>query len=224
MTNNIILLSGFAGSGKDTVGQYIVEKYGYTRLSFAEKVKDVCSTIFEFDRSVLEGLTKEDRASRESPDELWSHLFDSPFSMRDSMIDIAMILRNHYDENIWVYTVLKQIIDNQYENVVITDNRFTNEIEVLKKWLPDYNIVTVNVQRNAPKWYKDFVKYLIDNNIFFDDYNDWQSGLTVFLKQSNQKFNITEMNLIGYDFDKYIYNEYSTQELYVEIDYLMEQI
>ena len=36
----IIGLSGYARSGKDTVAQVLVEKYGFQRIAFADKIRE----------------------------------------------------------------------------------------------------------------------------------------------------------------------------------------
>jgi hypothetical protein len=37
---NIIGLTGYAQSGKDTFASILVEKYGYSRIAFADKIRD----------------------------------------------------------------------------------------------------------------------------------------------------------------------------------------
>lgn len=37
----VLGLSGYAKAGKDTVGQVLVDEFGFTRLSFADKLRDV---------------------------------------------------------------------------------------------------------------------------------------------------------------------------------------
>lgn len=39
----IIGISGFAGAGKDTVGQILVEHHGFTRVAFADKLKTLAA-------------------------------------------------------------------------------------------------------------------------------------------------------------------------------------
>ena len=41
----LIGLTGFAGSGKSTVAQYLVEQHGFTRLSFAAPLKKMLRTL-----------------------------------------------------------------------------------------------------------------------------------------------------------------------------------
>ena len=37
---NVIGLTGYAGSGKDTLANILVEEYGFTRIAFADKTKE----------------------------------------------------------------------------------------------------------------------------------------------------------------------------------------
>ena len=39
----LVALSGWKGSGKDTLANYLVKKYGFKRLAFADKLKDMAS-------------------------------------------------------------------------------------------------------------------------------------------------------------------------------------
>jgi len=36
---NILGLSGYAQSGKDTIADYLVKNYGYTKISFADPIR-----------------------------------------------------------------------------------------------------------------------------------------------------------------------------------------
>ena len=60
-------------SGKGTqLLIYLVEQ-GFTKVSFADKLKDGVATIFGWDRAMLEGDTNESRRSwREQVDEFWT--------------------------------------------------------------------------------------------------------------------------------------------------------
>lgn len=68
---NIIGVVGFIGSGKNTVGNFLIDSLGYKQDSFAGPLKDCVSVVFGWDRQMLEGDTKESRAWRDSPDEWW---------------------------------------------------------------------------------------------------------------------------------------------------------
>ena len=57
----IIGVTGFIGSGKDTIANYLVAKHGFVRDSFAGTLKDAVAQVFGWDRELLEGLTPEAR-------------------------------------------------------------------------------------------------------------------------------------------------------------------
>jgi len=58
----IICLSGFKGSGKDTLAAYMIEQYGAIRVALADPLKDSVAEEFEIDRSSLD-----DSKRKESP-------------------------------------------------------------------------------------------------------------------------------------------------------------
>lgn len=152
----IIGIVGFAGSGKGTVGDILVEKYDFCKLSFADAVKDSTSAIFGWQRHLLEGDTDESRKFRETKDDFWSARFGydvTPRYMLQLMGTEAG--REVFHDDLWIHTVERRI---QYkreweleEDFVIPDVRFPNEIEAIRKW----GGVVVRVVRGAePEWYE----------------------------------------------------------------------
>ena len=53
----LIGLVGLIGSGKDTVAERLVTHHDYKRDSFAKSLKDAVSSMFNWDREMLEGNT-----------------------------------------------------------------------------------------------------------------------------------------------------------------------
>jgi hypothetical protein len=148
----IIAICGFQGSGKDTLASILIEKYGYKKLSFAGTVKDVASVVFSWDRKMLEGDTKESREWREQVDEWWSNKLGIPnltprYILQQFGTDL---FRNHFHKDIWIACVERKL--QQYEKVVITDCRFPNEIQIMKK----YDATVIHIYRGAlPEWFYD---------------------------------------------------------------------
>ena len=68
----IIGICGLIGSGKGTVADILVEEHNFQKISFADKLKDAVSLLFDWDRDMLEGDTAESRYWREQPDNFWS--------------------------------------------------------------------------------------------------------------------------------------------------------
>ncbi len=131
----IISLSGFQGSGKDTVADILCNRYGYKRISFAASLKDAVATVFSWDREMLEGRTAEARAAREQVDEWWSaRLQMQGLTPRRVLQEWGTdVLRNHFHADIWVASLERTIMTAPADaRFVITDCRFPNELHVLR--------------------------------------------------------------------------------------------
>lgn len=58
----IFAVSGWAGSGKDTVAEYLIKTHGFRRVAFADILKDMVAEQYGIDRSSLD-----DRDRKEKP-------------------------------------------------------------------------------------------------------------------------------------------------------------
>lgn len=143
----IIGLVGFIGSGKGTVGE-ILESKGFKRDSFAAPLKDAVSTIFGWNRALLEGDTKDSREWREKNDPFWSEKFGKPFSPRMALQLMGTEAgREIFHRDIWVISLFHR---SQGKNIVVTDVRFKNEIDFIQR----NGGFVVRVKRgNDPNWY-----------------------------------------------------------------------
>lgn len=136
----IIGLCGAQGSGKDTVANILVTKYGFVRISFAAALKDVVAILFSWPRHMLEGDTPESRAWRLEPDAEWSLKTGIPgFSPRKALQTVGTdLIRHHIYINLWIDIVEKRIAmiltANPEAKIVVTDCRFTNEVAAVKKF------------------------------------------------------------------------------------------
>jgi hypothetical protein len=81
----IIAISGWKGSGKDTLAEHLSKKYGYVQLSFAKPLKDNVASQYRVDRSSID-----DRQTKEWP------LLDKPVYVKDSFTE--MIVKHLYKE------------------------------------------------------------------------------------------------------------------------------
>ena len=128
----IIGICGLIGSGKGTVGDILVEQ-GYKKVSFADKLKDGVATIFDWDRSMLEGDTDESRTWREQPDEFWSNETKMEVTPRLVLQLFGTdCLRNGFYDGVWVSLLKKHILDNPGD-YVIPDVRFRNEQNMIRE-------------------------------------------------------------------------------------------
>lgn len=191
----IIAITGLKGSGKDSTADYIVKNYAnYEKDSFAATVKDSVSAIFGWDRKMLAGETPYDRELREKKDEFWSEKLGYDVTPRIAMQKIGTdTLRNHFDKNIWIYSLEHRLL-NSDKNIIITDCRFKNEIDALKK----HNALFIRVERNPlPTWFRDVEKLNLDG---------YQSDAVAELVPEIKQIHSSEWDWIGYDKPDYILN------------------
>ena len=170
----IIGTIGFIGSGKGTVADILVEKKGFTKLAFADAVKDATAAIFGWPRALLEGDTEESRKFRETPDEWWSEKtgkFITPRYMLQLMGTEAG--RDVFHPDLWILALEKKL--GMYQNVVISDVRFPNEIDFIQRM----GGFVVRVKRgDDPEWYDAALKANLEGNTdYMSDhlihYSEW---------------------------------------------------
>ena len=149
----IVGITGFIGSGKDTVANMFVER-GCAHDSFASPVKDVCASIFGWPRDMLEGDRVESRDFRETPDMFWTKKLGVPhFTPRLALQLLGTeVLRNHFAPDIWInsleYRIRKQNLEAPC--TVISDARFRNELDLIK----NMGGIVIWVQRGElPEWF-----------------------------------------------------------------------
>jgi len=115
---------GFCGkkrSGKDTAGDALAS-LGYHPIAFADPIKDTCQIVFEFDDEQIYGSKKEE------VDLFWE------FSPRWAMQRIGTeLFRDGIDEDVWVKSLLARVDASDKKRFAVTDVRFPNEVEHLKR-------------------------------------------------------------------------------------------
>jgi hypothetical protein len=131
----IVGILGFKGSGKDTAANALIED-GYVKFAYADTVKDVLASVFVWPRHLLEGDTAESREWRENVDPWWSaRLGIENFTPRMALTTIGTdVMRNHFDDQIWIANVEKKIESMGHNKIVITDCRFENEVNLIKNY------------------------------------------------------------------------------------------
>jgi len=120
----IIGMCGKAGSGKDTIADYLVSYYGFKKLALADPIKRLVKDVF-----ALDDHTVYDRIAREQPLKKWP-----PWTVRKLLQFIGTeLFRNQIDDSIWVKSLWYKIHDDFSNNYVITDVRFNNELTYFKE-------------------------------------------------------------------------------------------
>jgi hypothetical protein len=120
----IIGLTGYAQSGKDTVANTLVEQYGYTRVAFADKIRE-----FLYEVNPMVGCSPSGYL-KDLVDLIgWDAAKQEP-QVRRLLQDLGVGARKVFGEDFWVKHALGAY--RPWENVVVTDVRFTNEADYLK--------------------------------------------------------------------------------------------
>ena len=199
----IIGICGLAGSGKDTIGDALINNLpNWEKVSFASHLKDVTALLFGFDRKMLAGETPEDRAIREQPDKFWSEKMGKDFTPRYALQYLGTnLLRNQLHQNIWVDCLERKILESD-KNVVITDVRFPNEINMIKNiggeiW---------RVERgNLPDWFRKVESFQINgtDNLMYD---------IPYYVPEVQTIHESEWKWVGYDRPNHIFKNDGTIE------------
>ena len=139
MTNkNILLIGGKAGSGKDTVADYLVDKHNFIRFAYADALKDHVHKYYcpNIDRKIFD--TQEGKMNK------ITLLNGRKTTPRQLLIDISLKMKQE-NELIWIEKVIENInkCDNEY--IVISDFRFLPEYTELIKIFN--NVVTLKIER-----------------------------------------------------------------------------
>lgn len=128
----IIGICGFAGSGKDTIADYLQNIHQFRRESFAHTLKDAVASVFGWDRDMLEGRTRESREWREQVDAWWTDRLSMTVTPR-LVLQVwgTEVARKSYHDDIWIAS-LENKLRKTHDDVVISDCRFPNEIKAIK--------------------------------------------------------------------------------------------
>lgn len=155
----IILLAGYAGSGKDTVGSLFVKR-GFSQFAFAHEVK--------VHSSQLHGFPFELTQTQEGKDTLVKSRYDLRFaSVRTFLIDDSAHMKIvHNNPAYWATKVAEAILKADCEAVVITDWRFKAEYEHLKQAFPGANIMRIRVYRPSVTPLESFSEHELDEEPF----------------------------------------------------------
>ena len=191
----IIGICGLIGCGKGTVGDILVENYGFTKLSFADKLKDGVATVFNWDRAMLEGDTVESREWRETQDDFWTRETGRTITPRLVLQEFGTdCMRHGFDDGIWVSLVKQELVKYPNKNFVIPDVRFPNEANMIKSihgevwrvrrgadpvWFRMYQDIGVEPKEAHPsewKWANVDFNYVVDNNGTIDQLKSLVQG------------------------------------------------
>ena len=195
----IISISGLIGSGKDTIADYLVNKHGFRRESWAGSLKDAVSCVFGWDRVLLEGKTAESRRWRELPDDWWSERLGRKITPRSVLQEWGTeVCRENYHDDIWIAS-LENKLRRTTDNIVISDSRFINEIESVKR----IGGITIRVKRGQdPQWVEEYLSH----------------GRTLEWAKKYPNIHASEFSSVGLTYDHVVKNNSTMENLFSKID------
>lgn len=205
----IIGISGFQGSGKDTIADYLQNIYGFKRDSFAATLKDAVAAVFGWDRELLEGRTTESRQWRETVDEWWANRLGMPNLTPRLVLQLwgTEVARKAFHDDTWIAS-LENKLHKTHNDIVITDVRFPNEIKAIKN---AGGIVIRVVRGPEPEWYDVAV--------------ETNRGTFNHMAQAYPEVHPSEWAWIGTDFDAIIdNNQQGLDPLYSQVKDLVTNL
>ena len=208
----IIGICGFIGSGKDTVADYLTNFHEFRRESFANSLKDAVAQVFGWDRTMLEGRTKQAREWREQVDPWWSDRLKMPELTPRWVLQHwgTEVCRHGFHDDIWIAS-LENKLRHSEDDVVISDCRFPNEIAAIRR----ANGLVVRVIRGPePEWY--------DAALAFNRGENKNMLWSTSKSQLNKlKIHASETAWVGTKFDAVLDNNGSLDDLYLQIQRLV---
>ena len=208
----IIGISGFQGSGKDTVADYLVNVHGFRRISFAGTLKDAIASVFSWDREMLEGRTKASREWREQVDPWWSKRLNIPNLTPRWILQFwgTEVCRKSFHDDIWIASVEHKMLSLE-DNVVLSDVRFPNEIGSIKN---AGGLMIRTCRGPDPVWYH--AAEIVNRGGSSKRVLDAMTELEKF------KVHASETAWIGTEFDAVLDNDGTIDDLYSQVNDLLQ--
>lgn len=208
----IVGLVGFIGSGKDTAADYLVNFHEFRRESFANTLKDAAAAVFGWDRTLLEGRTKQAREWREQVDPWWSRRLDMPQLTPRWILQHwgTEVCRHGFHDDIWIAS-LENKLRTATDNIVISDCRFPNEIASIRA----QGGKILWVQRGPlPEWYDAALAFNLGEN----GNMNWALSRA---KLAKLKIHASETAWVGSRFDAVVDNNGTVDQLHENIKSLV---
>ena len=153
----IILLSGWAGSGKDSAAELLVDEMSFERVAFADMLKAEVSAVTRIPIAVFRENTLKDMP-----------LKDIGITPRELLIRHAAE-RKKIDPDVYSRIVVAHILAGQRMCYVVSDWRFRHEYDFIQQYLSDtYHIIKGRIVRSSVNISPDSTEHDLD-----DEYMDF---------------------------------------------------
>lgn len=114
----VIGICGPAGVGKDTAANYLCERHGFRRISFAAPIYDMLAAM-----GFPAPATREEK---EAVHPAWG------FSWRHAAQTLGTEWGRSLDRDIWLKLLVRRIKEDAWDKFVISDVRFENEAHTIR--------------------------------------------------------------------------------------------
>lgn len=151
----IIGICGLIGSGKGTVADILVAQHGFTKMSFADSLKDAVAAVFGWPRHLLEGDTELSRQWREQVDHWWAERLQLPDLTPRWILQNwgTEVCRRGFHDDIWIASLQRRITQQHCHRIVVPDLRFPNEIDMIQQM---QGAVWMIQRGSLPQWFIDY--------------------------------------------------------------------
>lgn len=117
----LIGIAGRARCGKDTVAEYLSGRYGFSRVAFADPMKDIVLDMFGWDDRHRDGVLKEEI------DPYWG------FSPRQAYQKFGTEFGRALNENMWILMMQHNLKRSHNWRTVVSDVRMVNEANWIRR-------------------------------------------------------------------------------------------
>ena len=164
----IIGLTGYAQSGKDSVANILVSNYGYTRVAFADPIREL---LYQMNPAVKDGGYR----VQSTVDAYGWDVAKTAFpEVRNMLQNLGVGARKTFGDMFWVQQALRLI---QFDgNYVITDVRYPNEAKAIREYdnaqiwrIKRSGIIPVNAHASETAMDGENVDQIFVNNGTLDD-------------------------------------------------------
>lgn len=126
----IIGLTGYKQVGKDTVADYLVERHGFIRIAFADKLKEAIANLLNISIEQVDRWKNEDKKIVVFERDYPSVTVTEPMYWREFLQRFGTEMgRRTFGDDFWIDQLFTsgQFFIQDHRDIVISDCRFENE-------------------------------------------------------------------------------------------------
>lgn len=128
----LIGLCGYAGCGKDTAAQVLIDEFQFQRVAFADPIKQALLALDPLVPSDTDEAPE--RLSTFAQNRPWAEVKEYPEVRRLMQVLGTEVGRNLFDPDIWVKLAANKLASTlSVGSTVVTDVRFPNEARLIKR-------------------------------------------------------------------------------------------